>query len=264
MASLPFLIWPAAQAQQAVQEMFDGTSPTGMMLVMASFVFMLAGALIAARLLHRRGIASLFGPWPAVRRDFVYGFVVTGAALLILTTIWSLFYDANPKTPFLSVLMLLPIAIPLILIQTAAEEVIFRGYLPQQLAARFRHPLIWFVLPQVLFGVLHYDPEALGPWVWAYVGIIALNGLMWMDLVRITGNLGVPWGWHFANNLFVMTVLGAPDTLSGFQWLSTPYTTAEAPGLLVLADGISGVLIWLVLRHLLLRPDQRRTPDAQT
>ena len=49
-------------------------------------------------------------------------------------------------------------ALALILMQVAAEEVAFRGYLLQQLRARFRSPLVWAVLPALVFGALHFDP----------------------------------------------------------------------------------------------------------
>ncbi len=52
------------------------------------------------------------------------------------------------------------------LIQTGAEELVFRGYLQQQLAARFASPLIWMVLPALIFGAVHYDPATAGPNVW--------------------------------------------------------------------------------------------------
>ncbi len=254
LSMIPFQFWPAAEANRILNDMIYGTSRFGMALALFTFAFMLGGTWIAARLLHGRGLGSLFGPWPEVRRGFVYGATVCTFALCVILAIWSMFYDAVPKSPLRTVILFLPLAVILIALQTAAEEVIFRGYLPQQLAARFRHPAIWFVLPQVLFGLLHYDTETLGPWLWPYLAIITLNGLVWMDLVRITGNLGIAWGWHFANNLFVMTVLGAPDYLSGYLWLATPYATVNAPGLVVAVDAISVVLVWLILRRALLRP----------
>jgi DNA-directed RNA polymerase subunit RPC12/RpoP len=40
-----------------------------------------------------------------------------------------------------------------VLIQTGAEEVLFRGYLQQQLAARFASPIAWMVLPSAIFAL---------------------------------------------------------------------------------------------------------------
>ena len=41
-----------------------------------------------------------------------------------------------------------------------AEEALFRGYLLQQLAVRNPSPLIWMVLPALVFAALHIDPGA--------------------------------------------------------------------------------------------------------
>ena len=40
----------------------------------------------------------------------------------------------------------------------AAEELAFRGYLMQALAARFRSPLVWWLLPALLFGAAALEP----------------------------------------------------------------------------------------------------------
>ena len=42
-----------------------------------------------------------------------------------------------------------------IFLQASSEELVFRGYLPQQLAARFGNPAVWGFLPSILFGALH-------------------------------------------------------------------------------------------------------------
>jgi hypothetical protein len=81
---------------------------------------------------------------------------VPGATLLAETedTLWASF---------------LPLALVGVLVQTGAEEVLFRGYLQQQLAARFASPLAWMVLPSVIFALLHYQPELMGENAWLMV-----------------------------------------------------------------------------------------------
>ncbi|WP_338153259.1 CPBP family intramembrane glutamic endopeptidase [Pseudophaeobacter leonis] len=53
---------------------------------------------------------------------------------------------------------LLPLSLLAVLVQVSAEEVVFRGYLQQALAARFKSPVIWLVAPSALFGLAHYMP----------------------------------------------------------------------------------------------------------
>ncbi|TGR73492.1 CPBP family intramembrane metalloprotease, partial [Mesorhizobium sp. M1C.F.Ca.ET.189.01.1.1] len=53
-------------------------------------------------------------------------------------------------------LFLVPIVL-LAFLQTSSEEMLFRGYLLRGLACRFRRPLIWAVLPGLLFTSLHWN-----------------------------------------------------------------------------------------------------------
>jgi membrane protease YdiL (CAAX protease family) len=66
----------------------------------------------------------------------------------------------------------LPLALVGVLIQTGAEEVLFRGYMQQQLAARFSSPILWMVLPSAIFAALHYQPEIMGDNTWLMMGAV--------------------------------------------------------------------------------------------
>ena len=104
----------------------------------------------------------------------------------------------------------LPLALPLLLVQTAAEELAFRGFLMQCLAARFARPLVWFLLPALLFGALHWNPAELG----ANASLVALSatviGLVLADVTAKTGNLSAAIGLHFANNVTSLLVVSLP------------------------------------------------------
>ena len=64
--------------------------------------------------------------------------------------------------PAPSSLMLLPLAAILLFLRTGTEELFFHGNILQQLAARFQNPLIWFALPPIAFGLLHYELTVYG------------------------------------------------------------------------------------------------------
>ena len=111
---------------------------------------------------------------------------------------------------------LLP-ALALILMQVAAEEVAFRGYLLQQLRARFRSPLVWAVLPALVFGALHFDPATYGLVnALAYVANATAMGTLAAFVTIRTGNLGAAIGLHFGNNAS-MVLFGLEGELSGFS-----------------------------------------------
>ena len=99
--------------------------------------------------------------------------------------------------------------------QSAAEELAFRGFLMQSLAARFRSPVVWWLLPALLFGALHWNPAELG--ANAGLGVLASTvvGLALADVTARTGNLSAAIGLHFANNVMAMLVVALPSPVSG-------------------------------------------------
>jgi hypothetical protein len=93
-----------------------------------------------------------------------------------------------PNTELSLWMSFLPLALVGVLIQTGAEEVLFRGYLQQQLAARFSSPILWMVLPSAIFAALHYQPEVMGDNTWLMMGAVFVFALLAADLTAVTGN----------------------------------------------------------------------------
>ena len=109
-------------------------------------------------------------------------------------------------------LFLLPILF-FAFVQTSSEELLFRGYLQRGLAYRFRSPLVWAVLPTLVFTALHWNPTAvLGMNIGVAVSIGAFAALLAL-LVYATGNLGAAMGAHFGNNLVGFLLISHDDTL---------------------------------------------------
>lgn len=141
------------------------------------------------------------------------------------------------------------IAIPLILIQTGAEEALFRGYLMQQLFARFRSMLIRVALPTVLFGLLHWNPEAPGG-SGAIMLAAGFAGFALALLTIRTGNLYMAWGVHFGINLSAILLVSPTDYLSGlalFHWTDEAVFAQLAPVDAALT-GAFALVIWLFIR----------------
>ena len=130
---------------QATYRFWDTRAPTplGTLLLLFSFGGMAMGVVVVATGLHKRAAPTLFGPIQQLVSDFM---TVCGAVAMIyaLTLVfWSFEYDAAPELTLSAWLLILTISLLGVLIQTGAEELVFRGYLQQQLAARFRSRLIW-------------------------------------------------------------------------------------------------------------------------
>jgi len=140
-------------------------------------------------------------------------------------------------------------------IQTGAEELVFRGYLQQQLAARFASPVVWALLPSVGFGMLHYDPATLGANAWLVVGATGLFGLIAADLTARSGTLGMAWGLHFANNFVALALIAPLGDLSGLALFRVPFAMDDT-GLMRLALAFDVAMlctVWALARVWLAR-----------
>ena len=229
-----------------------GSDPVGALILLSTFAGPLAGALLASRLLHGRGPQALLGPPRRAARDFGRTASIVAGVYALSLVAWSLAFDSVPGRPPGAWIATLPLALALLAVQTGAEEVVFRGYLQGQLAARSRSPAVWLVLPSLLFGAVHWDPEA-GPGdALAVVGVTTLFGLVAADLTARTGTLGAAWGLHLANNAVALLLLATPGALPGLALRLTPYAKGDAPATsLLVADAVSLVVVWAIARRVL-------------
>lgn len=245
--------------QQSAMALLSGLAvpdaPATTFLLLSTFVGMFAAPMIAVRLLHKRRAGTLFGPAAPVLRHFVVAVAVAALLYGIALAIWRLnFAPVVNLSPGLW-LTLLPLSLLLVLIQTGAEEILFRGYLMQQLAARFGSPLVHMLVPSLLFGILHFDPVTMGSNAWAMVGSTAFFGLIAADLTVATGTIGAAWGLHFANNVVALLLISTKGTITGLALYVTPYAASEVTitGPLLMADLSLIIAVWFVLRLLLRR-----------
>ena len=238
-----------------------GSTPGVMLLLLVSFGGLVLGLWVALRLLHRRGLRSLIGHGPTALRHFAAGagliLTVNGLALgaaLLMTPAGSELAPVPNLAPAIW-LTWLPLALIGLAVQTGAEELVFRGYMQQQLAARFAHPLIWAGLPSIAFGLLHHDPATMGANTWPVVALTALFGLIVADLTARSGTLGLAWGLHFANNFFALLLVAPAGALSGLALWTAPFSPDDtgAMRLVLLADVVLLGLIWALCRAALRR-----------
>ena len=233
----------------------SGADPGSVVLMLATFVGAWLGVWWVLRVLHGRGLSSVTGRAPVVLRDFVTGLTIMAAIGGVLTL------ALLPLLPPLQLnlapavwLGWLPLALLGLLIQTGAEELVFRGYVQGQLAARFGRPLVYLTVPTVLFGLAHYGPAS-GANLWLVVLATGLFGLIASDLTARTGSLGLAWGLHFANNTIAILILSLSNTLGGMALLRVQGGPVSDTVLrpLMLADMAILALVWLACRAWLRR-----------
>ena len=211
-------------------EEIHGDGPAGLTAGSVLFILLQLGLLgvsagIVCVVLHNRRPMSLIGaPGLAVRQFSAVSFLL----VLVIAALWVLPpYDyGGPLERNMALgrwLLLLPFGIVAVLIQVSGEELLFRGYLQQQLAARFASPFMWMFLPSALFGALHYLPQSAGSNAVTIAVFSGVFGLITADLTARAGTLGPAIAVHFFNNLQAILLTSPPDEMSGLALYVLPF-----------------------------------------
>ena len=230
--------------------------PSGVLFFLLTFGGLWIGLWVAVRLIHRRPFGTLIHPSGRVgRRTLLRG---AGLALglyiaSMIAYVAALGLPERTELP-LSVwaVWLVPILLAIV-IQASSEELLFRGYILQHFACWSRHPLIWAVIPSVIFAVLHYDPgmEA-GMRTRMLVHIFSI-GIIMAALVWRTGGLEAAIGLHVTNNALAIGGAGMEGSAFGFElWLFPPDTLER----MIAFDLAMSVLI-LAAVFILFKPEGR-------
>jgi membrane protease YdiL (CAAX protease family) len=222
---------PSVVGQTFLRDIYEEQAPIYVLLLLFEFAFLIVALSLVLRTMHRRPLISLFGRPDKATRQFLQA----TKFLLPLFLIFVLMPMPEPlqltaQLGFGQWLLWLPLALPLVLVQVSAEELVFRGYLQSQLAARFRHPIIWIGLPSFLFGLLHYSPGLAGDNAWVLVVWATVFGAFAADLTARTGTLGPALALHFTNNVFAILITAPLGDLDGLALYTFPLSLAT-PGI---------------------------------
>lgn len=255
-----FLVWRARTGAglptgRPVQDFL--ASPEGVLTALLSFAGIWIGLWIAMRFVHGEPLAALFG---AGRRISWQGFL-KGLIAVLITSLLSeiLLYWLQPEIArgaisLSSWLLFLAPTVALTLLQTSSEEALFRGYLLRGLASRFGSPLIYALLPLLLFTAPHWNSASSLAINACVLVSIAAFALVLTLLVYATGNLGAAFGAHLGNNLTGFLLISHQDSYNAFALFNARplvgpgWTTWDA--VLIAAIGIaSSLLTALLLLH---------------
>lgn len=239
------------------QELQDGTTPQAMYVILGSFGLIATAVFVGIRMVHARAATGVFGPvMLAVPQFFrVLALVVVVCAVVGLLPPYGMGAPLVPNLALGVWALLLPVSLLAVFIQTSAEEIFFRGYLQQQLAARFSSPVVWMVLPSILFAFGHYQPGEAGGnavmiAVWA-----GIFGLLMADLTARSGSLGPAMAVHFANNAMAFLFTSLPDSLGGLALFHTPFGMEDEAAMRAWmpAEFAMMIVLWLAARLALRR-----------
>jgi uncharacterized protein len=255
-AALGGLLWLTAgpeRVEAGLRAFGVGSDPWAVIVLLATFVGPWIGVWAAVRLLHARSLGSVIGRGPAVLRDFAAGLGVTAVVAVAGLALLPFVPPLEAATPAGVWLAFLPLALLGLLIQTGAEEVVFRGYLQQQLAARFASAVVWMGVPAALFGLAHYAPEVGPVSPWLVVAVTGFFGLIAADLTARSGSIGLAWGLHFANNVIAVLMVSAMAGLDGLALFRVAEGDGMALDALLIADMGLMALVWALARLWLAR-----------
>jgi CAAX protease family protein len=241
-----------ALSPQWLLELPQGATPTALLALLFSFAFVILGVAVAVRVLQMRSLPDVLGRG---RNLVVQFWRVLKLHLILLVAIMLLPpYDMGApmelNMPVALWVALLPISLVAVLVQVSAEEILFRGYIQQSLAARFRSPAIWIFVPSLLFALGHFVPDDAGDnaaliAVWAGV-----FGILMADLTARAGTLGPAIAVHLFNNVTAILIISSPTSLNGLALFLLPFemsdTNALRPWLAV--DFAMMLISWLTAR----------------
>lgn len=235
----------------------QGDAPLSMLILLGSFAFIVPGVIFAAHQLQNRTLWGMVGPLPQAVAQFwqvLRILLVLGVVLFVLPP-WGMGAPLIQNMALTSWLVLLPLSLVAVLIQTSTEEILFRGYIQQSLAARFSSPLVWMVLPSALFAAGHYVPNQTGE----NAGLIALwsgvFGVLMADLTARAGTLGPAIAVHLFNNITALLIVSLPGALSGLSLYLAPFGVQDADPMRawLLVDFAMMLVSWLAARLALRR-----------
>jgi len=172
------------------------------------------------------------------------------AAVLLLLPPYGMGPELIENMQFSAWLMLLPLSLLAVLVQTGSEEILFRGYIQQQLAARFSSPWVWMVFPSMVFALGHYVPAQAGENALLIAAWSGMFGILMADLTARAGSLGPAIAVHMMNNVAAMVVISLPDGLNGLSLYTVPFAMSDTEELRAWmpVDFATMLVSWLAAR----------------
>lgn len=201
-------------------------------LMMGMFVFTLIFLWLSLKFIQQKTLTSIITGFENIRwKRYFFSFTIWGVLIIALTL---LSYIVSPQdielrfdpSKFAILLLVTVIFIP---IQTATEELIFRGYLIQGFALAFKNGLAPLIITSVLFGLMHAsNPEAKAHGLLIMMPYYIFFGAFLAIITLLDEGSELAMGIHCANNLFSSLLVCSKNSV--LQTDSIFYSSVENPG----------------------------------
>lgn len=210
------------------------------------FVFAFFSIIISIRYFHRRTFLSLLTAsknfrWKRFFTTFsIWWMILTIFLIITFFTVEELKWDFNSEKFFILVLL----SFLIIPIQTAAEEILFRGYLAQSIFRKTGSIFHTIITTSLFFALMHaFNPEVstLG-----YVILIYyfLTGAFLAIMTVMDDGMELSLGYHAANNVF--TAIMITNNWQAFQ-TDALFIDSSKPSF-----GLDAILTLLIVQPLML------------
>ncbi|QYX57360.1 CPBP family intramembrane metalloprotease [Roseovarius sp. SCSIO 43702] len=246
----------AGGGRAGLDAVLAGRDPKSVLILLFSFTGHIAALALVLRLVHRRHLADLLGPVPVA----VAQALRVSLFLAVFLCVYALLpageqFAVTRQYPFGEWVRYLLPGLLAIFLQVSAEELVFRGYLQSHLAAISRSPIVWMVVPALIFGLLHHDTETYGANAWLIVLWATLFGCLAADVTARAGTLGSAIAMHLANNTLAFLVASPEGHFDGLA-LYTYDFAMDDPGRVMEwlpQEALATLCIWLCVRVALRR-----------
>ena len=191
----------------------------GYLLLLLGFVAMFFAFKWLIGPLHKRTLIETINGRNHLRRNRIgMGMLVWGTMMLITLLIGLLTSPENYQFQFHfgKFLMLLLLTLLILPFQTSFEEIFFRGYLSQGIAAATRSRWWTLIIISLAFGLMHStNPEVKEFGFWISMPSYVLMGVILGAVSILDDGIELALGIHFINNAFM--ALFTTHTSSTFQ-----------------------------------------------
>ncbi len=210
-------------------------------LMMGMFVFTLLFLWLALKFIQKKPLSSIITGYENIRwKRYFFSFGVWGTLITVLTIVSYLISPQDMEIRFNAgnFIVLLFVSIIFIPIQTATEELIFRGYLMQGFSLVFKNGIAPLIITSVLFGLMHAsNPEAKAHGLLIMMPYYIFFGAFLGILTLLDEGAELAMGIHCANNLLSSLLVCSKNSV--LQTDAIFYSSAENPG--------GEFLVWLIM-----------------
>lgn len=201
-------------------------------LMMGMFVFTLLFLWIALKFIQKKPLSSIITGFENIRwKRYFFSFGIWAALILVLTIVTYLMSPEEIEVRFdaSNFMVLLAVAVIFIPIQTATEELIFRGYLMQGFGLAFKNGIAPLIITSILFGLMHAsNPEAKAHGLLIMMPYYIFFGAFLGILTLLDEGAELAMGIHCANNLMSSLLVCSKNSV--LQTDAIFYTSSENPG----------------------------------